>query len=148
MKHAIFFATLLLAIAGVQAQSCDDIMLPYFSYDTVRMNDYPQEKMDWRCRYARNAFYESDTVPQFANMYSITDVKNRFTGESLPENYVVDLTTLVYYAYNFQNLQLQYRSPQEVLCFRTPSSTHPYLVLRSIGEMHELTERQTYNPKQ
>lgn len=138
---------MLLAFAGAQAQSCEDIMLPYFNYDTARMDDYPAEKLDWRCRYARNAFYESDTVPQFASVRSITEVTNRFTGVALPANYVVDLTTLSYYAYNFLDLQHQYKSPREVICFSTPSSTHPYLVLRSISEMFSLAGDVESNPQ-
>ena len=147
MKRVFFIATLLLLLGGAKAQTCDDIMLPYFGYDTLSMEQYPDEKFEWRCNYARSAFYESDTVPQFAFVYSIADVKNRFTGESLPEDYVVDLTTLLYYAYNFQDLQLQYRSPREVLCFRTPSSKHPYLVLRSLDEMHARAEELLNNHK-
>lgn len=126
---------MLMIFAGASAQNCDVIMLPYFGGDADRMAEYPAEKLDWRCRYARAAFYESDTVPSFAYVYSIADVTNRATGENLTEDYVVDLSTLSYYGYNFNDLQLQYKSPRQVLCFRTPASAHPYLVLRSITDM-------------
>lgn len=130
----------MLAMASAGAQNCDAIMLPYFGGDADRMAEYPAEKLDWRCRYARNAFYVSDTVPMFANVYSIADVKDIVTGENLPENFVVDLTTLSYYGYTFQQLQLQYKDTHEELCFRTPGSEHPYLVLRSLYEMYARTE--------
>ncbi len=129
---------MLMVFAGASAQNCDVIMLPYFGGDADRMAEYPAEKLDWRCRYARAAFYESDTVPSFAHVYSIADVTNKATGENLTEAFIVDLSTLSYYGYNFNDLQLQYKSPRETLCFRTPSSAHPYLVLRSITDMFTL----------
>lgn len=131
---------MLLAVAGVRAQDCESIVLPLFGGDADRLADYPAEKLQWRCSYARNAFYVSDTVPPIAYMHSITEVKDIVTGESLPENFAVDLTTLSYYAYTFKQLQLTYRSPQTVICFATPGSAHPYLVLRSLSETYDRTE--------
>lgn len=139
---------MLLAFAGANAQNCEAIMLPYFGGDADRMAEYPAEKLDWRCRYARNAFYESDTVPLFAYVYSIAEVQNLTTGEKLTEDFVVDLSTLSYYAYNFNQLQLQYKSPKVTICFRTPASAHPYLVLRSITDMFTLTGDVIYTESQ
>lgn len=140
MKKAALFALIILAAAGVKAQNCEAIMLPYFGGDAARMQSYPAEKLDWRCRYARNAFYESDTVPAGAEMRLITEVTAKADGRALTKDLVVDLATLSYYAYNFFDIQMQYKSPMQTVCFPTPSSTHPYLVLRSVDEMYRRTE--------
>ena len=59
----------------------------------------------------------------------------------LPQSYVVDLETLSYYAYNFHQFQVRYPTGDVTLCFATPSSTHPYLVLRSIEEAFRLASQ-------
>ena len=125
---------------GLKAQNCDAIVLPYFNGDKVKMADYPADKLDYRCQYSRNAFYVSDTVPDEAEVRSLTELQNKMTGERLTENFVVDLETLSYYAYTFLNLQQQYWRGNVVLCFPTPKSEHPYLVLRSLEEIGRLTD--------
>ncbi len=125
---------------SLKAQSCETIMLPFFNGDVDAMNSYPDEKFEWRCAYGRAAFYESDVIPAGAEVYSITQVVNKEDGQSLPENYQVDLTTLSFYAYNFKDLQLQYPNCNVTICFSTPASEHPYLVLRSINEMYKMAD--------
>lgn len=120
---------------GVGAQNCKELLLPFFDGDADEMAHYPKEKLEWRCRYARSAFYESDTVPIGVDVYSITDVKEKESGEMLAEDFKVDLATMSYYAYNFIDFQNRYRRKDITLCFETPGSAHPYLVLRSIEEM-------------
>ena len=119
---------------GMKAQSCETIMLPFFNGDEDAMNEYDVDKLKWRCAFGRAAFYVSDTIPAGAEVYSITQVVSK-DGQSLPEDYRVDLTTLSFYAYNFKELQLQYPKGKVIICFTTPASEHPYLVLRSIDEM-------------
>ena len=140
MKRAVLIAALMLAAAGLKAQSCETIMLPYFGGDANRMANYPEEKLQWRCQYARNAFYVSDTVPVGAIVRPITDVKDRLTGVNVKEDFVVNLEELSLYAYNFEAIQLEYLSSDAVLCFSTPASSHKYLVLRSSGEIYDRTE--------
>lgn len=138
MKKLIVIAALLMAYSGLKAQDCDAVMLAYFKNDRVQMEDYKElapQKFEWRCRFARAAFYESDTVPAGVDVYRISEVKNVFTGKHLPENYVVDLNTLIYYAYDFRSFQVRYPTGDYVVCFSTPGSRHPYLVLRSIDQM-------------
>lgn len=130
----------MLGAMGAKAQSCETIMLPYFGGDVDAMNSYPQEKFEWRCNYARAAFYESDTVPAGAVMYSITEVERKADGKNLPSSFTVDLTTLSYYAYNFRDIQSRYLKGNVTICFSTPSSGHPYLVLRSIDDMYAIAE--------
>ncbi len=125
---------------GLKAQDCDAILLPYFNNNREALENMAAAKLDQICRYARNAFYESDTIPAGAHVMPITDVKDKLNNVPLPANLVVNLETLSYYQYNFGYLQRLYPKPDAVICFTTPSSTHPYLVLRSIDEMYYRTE--------
>lgn len=143
MKRKMVFALfLMLGTLVVKAQDCEAIMLPYFKGDMQRLVEYRDNaphKYMFRCVYAQSAFYESDTVPAGADLFPISEVKDKFTGVSLPNNYRVDLATLSYYRYTFYDFQHQYPTGDKVLCFSTPGSTHPYLVLRSISDMHRET---------
>ena len=140
MKRIVFLAALLMGALGAKAQSCETLVLPFFNWDVNAMNEYPEEKFEWRCAYARAAFYESDTIPAGAEVYSISEVVSKEDGKNLTQDFIVDLTTLSYYAYNFHDLQLQYFEPKVTICFKTPASVHPYLVLRSISEMYAIAE--------
>ena len=141
MKKLVFFAALIMASIGVNAQDCDALLLPYFRNDAAKMESYKAftpEKFDWRCAYVRSAFYESDTIPAGADVYQISEVKFAFSDEHLGDDFVVDLYTLSYYAYNFNQFQLSYPRGNKVLCFATPGSAHPYLVLNSLEETNRL----------
>lgn len=144
MKRIILTASLVLVFAGLKAQNCEALMLPYFGNDAARMAEYQQmapSKFAWRCAYARTAFYESDTVPDGADLFSISEVVELSTGNHLSTNLVVDLATFSVYAYDFKRFQLLYPTGDKVLCFITPSSTHPYLVLRSIEQILAESEK-------
>lgn len=137
MKKLMISALLLLGgINILSAQSnCETLVLPYFHYDTAQMATYPAAKMAYRCAYAQAAFYESDTIPTGAILHDISEVREAYGTNYLPQTFVVDLNTLSYYAYNFKSFQLQFTECDKVICFSTPSSTHPYLVMRSLVEM-------------
>jgi len=140
MKRILIAILMLTAFAGAKAQNCEAIVLPFFNGDRARLANYPAEKLQWRCSYARNAFYVSDTVPEWAEMGSLQQVKNKATGEYLDDNFVVDLENLSYYAYNFEELQYRLNDLDGIICFPTPKSEHPYLVLRSLNETYFRTE--------
>lgn len=147
-KVVIVVALVVMAAAGVRAQNCETIMLPYFGGDAARMAAYQTEapyKFEWRCAFAKAAFYESDTVPAEVEVFQITEVKDVHSGSFLSENFVVDLSTLSYYAYNFKEFQLRYPHVDKAVCFATPGSAHPFLVLRSITEMHSLANEMMSN---
>lgn len=136
----LIVAILMMAATALKAQNCETLLLPYFENDREIMEQFSNEvpdKFAWHCAVARSAFYEADAVPADAKMHSITEVKDRFTGAPLPADLVVDLSTLSYYGYTFHDIQLQYPTGAQVICFATPSSKHPYLVLRSIDQTHE-----------
>lgn len=148
MKKLVVFAALFMAAFGTKAQDCEAIMLPYFGNDKAQMEKYQTVapyKFEWRCAYAKAAFYESDVVPEGADVFPITDVKNLFTGKAMNKNVVIDLGTLSYYAYNFKDFHLRYPHGDKTVCFSTPRSTHPYLVLRSLDEMHRKANEMTSN---
>lgn len=125
---------MLTAFIGVKAQDCYSIVLPKYGYDTAVMARYPDDKIMYWCFYSQAAFYESDTVPAGVDVYNISQVRETHGTNYLPQDYVVDLTTLSYFAYNFLAFQHLYPTGSTTICFSTPSSAHPYLVLRSIEE--------------
>ncbi len=143
MKRIAIVAALLLAYSGLKAQDCDAIMLPYFNNNVERMENYKSqapEKFDYRCAYARAAFYESDTVPAGVEVFSITEVVDPQTGNALPRSFKVDLNTLGYYSYTFSHFHGRYKDGLHAVCFSTPSSRHPYLVMRSLYEMRLIAD--------
>ena len=140
MKRIVLTIMCIAAFTTLKAQNCEAIMLPFFGGNAELMANYPEPKFEWRCAYSRNAFYVSDTVPEDAEMHSLGELRNKMTKETLGEDFVVDLNTLSYYAYNFQQLQLQYPEGNVTICFPTPKSTHKYLVLRSLDETYFRTE--------
>lgn len=142
MKRIVLIVGLMMAFWSAGAQNCYDIVLPRFHFDTAWMATYPQGKIDYLCAYAQAAFYESDTIPTGANVMSINQVQDKHTGEYLSSQYVVNLNTLSYYAYNFEQMQLQITDREKEFCFTTPASAHPYLVLRSLNGMMRYMEAQ------
>ena len=144
MKKLVIIAALFMAAIGAKAQDCEAIMLPYFRGNVQNMENYRDwapEKFDYRCIYAQAAFYVSDTVPAGMEVFSIKDVRDKITGAALPGDFVVDLNTLSYYAYNFGDFQVRKNSIMEGACFSTPSSEHPYLVLRSVLDQQSLSDK-------
>lgn len=128
---------------SLKAQDCDVLLLPYFQNDREALEEYravAPEKIEWRCAYARSCFYVSDVVPEGAEVHKISEVRAVFSGEFLPENFEVDLNTLSVYAYNFRSFQNNYPAGNKEICFSTPASSHPYLVLRSVNQVYLLTE--------
>ena len=133
-------AATLLLVGGAQAQDCEALMLPFFGGNADRMAEYPAEKLEWRCKYAQNAFYVSDTVPAGVEVIPITEVKNKLTGEPISADIKIDLNTFSYYAYTFIDFQVRHKRGNVTYCFSTPASDHPYLVLRSLDEAYFRTE--------
>lgn len=147
MKKVAMLTVMFIMAIGAKAQDCEVLVLPYFNNDRAAMEEYARnypEKFAFRCIYARSAFYESDTIPAGAEVIGIEKVRNVFTGKFLDRSYVVDLNTLSFYAYNFKDIQLGYTSTSQVICFTTPASAHPYLVLRSILQMGGMSENLWY----
>ena len=145
MKRVIVTLLLLMAGLGLKAQNCTALILPYFGNDQSKLAMCPADKQEYYCTIARAACYESDTIPTGAEVFNIEEVTANSGSEPLTRNMVVDLNTLSYYGYNFVNYQLRYRNSNLTVCFATPSSTHPYLVLRSYGEMMDMANEQWFS---
>ncbi|MBQ9546850.1 MAG: hypothetical protein IJU90_06155 [Bacteroidales bacterium] len=138
IRFSIFILFLLgMSYAFAQQDNCRNIVLPMFGYDEAKMDEYPDDKLQLDCAFSRNGFYVSDTIPTNAAVYEISDVVSRATNEHLPSDYVVNLKDLSYYAYNFHDFR--YQNYEVPICFRTPGSAHPYLVLRTYIETFRLT---------
>lgn len=121
------------AMSTVSAQDCRAILLPYFNNDEARLNQYPADKQEVRCLYSTLQFDVADEVPIEAVELPITAVVDRFSDASLPSDFIVDLTTLSYYRYNFNHFQGVY--PDQEIYFSTPASAHPYLVLHKLSDV-------------
>lgn len=144
MKRLFLLGMFVVTASMASAQNCEALLLPYFG-NAERMAQFAQahpEKFDAHCCRARAAFYESDVVPAGAELHSITEVRDKVTGEALSADFIVDLNTLSYYAYNFyEGFQAQHYYGNVTFCFSTPASAHPYLVLRSIDDANEVGEQ-------
>lgn len=141
MKKIVVIVAMMASVMGLKAQNCELIVLPFFGGNHEAMDAYPQEKFEWRCAFARAAFYVSDTVPTGAEVYSITEVMDLESGEYLPVNYRVNLDELSFYAYDFHDFQLRYPLGNVTIYFTTPASEHRYLVLRSIDDTYAFAEK-------
>jgi len=140
MKRVIILAIMLASFVGVRAQDCFTRVLPRFQNDSTIMAQYPMDKIMYWCYYSQVSLYESDTIPTGVDVYNISQVHEVYGDAYLPQSYVVDLTTLNYFAYNFLEFQHMYPTGSTTICFATPSSTHPYLVLRSLDDTQRLAE--------
>ena len=126
-----------MSYAFAQQDNCREIVLPMYGYDEARLENCPDHKIQYDCAFSRNGFYESDTIPANAAVHDINEVVSKSTGEHLAQDIVINLGKLSYYAYNFHDFRYQhYEVP---VCFRTPSSTHPYLIMRTYIETFRLT---------
>lgn len=142
MKRILIAAVFLTVALAMRAQDCRELLLPYFGGNETIMDEYPAEKLAFFCRYARCAFYVSDSIPtadndEIVELRSLNEVKDKATGQTLEASSVTDMASLSYYAYTFRDLQLSYPRGNVVLCFPTPAAGHKYLVLRSLYDMHE-----------
>ena len=129
---AIMFSVLG-AWGNVQAQGCLDLLEPYFKFNNTNPEDYPQEKLEWRCRYVRAAFYMTNTIPENVPLYEISEVTDVFTGSHMSENEVIDIETLSYYQYDFA--RFQHMNDKVTVYFRLRHGKYKYLALRPVIEM-------------
>jgi len=141
MKKIVFLALLSVVFGAwnrAQAQDCDELLAPYFHLNHIDPQDYPPEKAEWRCTFAKTAFYFTNSLPENAVVLNLNNVVNLLTGEKLSSDFVVDLEHLSYYGYNFS--QLQNQNDKKTIYFRIQNNKHKYLALRSIIEMAAMTE--------
>ena len=116
------------------AQDCDEIVLPHVGYDRAKLELMPKEKIRWYCNYSKNSFFVTNDVPEGSVVRDIRDVVYKRTGEKIGEGFVVDLTKMSYYAFNFS--EFQYENYGKTIYFYTPSSKYKYLGLYSMDETY------------
>lgn len=119
---------------NVNAQNCDEIVLPHVNYDRAKLEQMPKDKVQWYCNFSRNSFFVTNDVPAGSVVHDIRDVVYKKTGAKIGEGFVVNLESLSYYAYNFS--EFQYQNYEKTIYFHTPGSTYKYLGLYSINETH------------
>lgn len=139
MKKVVFIGVMILLVIGgkAKAQDCASIVLPRYNYDSSVLERMAPEKLSWYCNFSHNTFFETNTVPNGAVVYNLSDVFEYSTGQNLTDNFVVDLTTLSLYRYSFN--QLQKAKKDETVYVRTPNSRYNYLGIRSYEDAHRMT---------
>lgn len=141
MKKVLIFAMTCLAMGfwgHLNAQDCRELLSAYFTANNIDPDDYPMEKMEWRCRYSHNAFYLTDKIPNDAIIHDITELSHVVTGEHPKKDFVVDLNQLSYYDYDF--LQFQHQNYEHTIYFRLHKGPKRYLAVRKLSEMFFRTE--------
>ena len=142
MKKGVLLGILLMitALTSLHAQmrDCRQIVLPHTGYNQNILNNMPEEKIQWYCRYSANSFFVADTIPVGATVFNISDLVSVQTGNNVDQTFVVDLENLSYYAYNFWDFQVP--SGNVTIYFRTPSSAHPYLGVYSVQDTFDRTD--------
>ncbi|MBP5536167.1 MAG: hypothetical protein J6X62_05175 [Bacteroidales bacterium] len=142
MKKTVFILMLMLAVAmaaNAQTRDCRQIVLPHVGFNQSHLNMMSEEKLQWHCTYSEQSFFETDALPAGAVVYDISVLVDLRTGDNVSSSFVVNLTTLSYYAYNFGDFQGL--NGDMTIYFRTPSSRHAYLGVYSAQEAFERTER-------
>ena len=119
------------------AQNCDSLVRPKFANVPGVYEQQPQQKIQHYCHFAYNALYWSDTLPQNAVVYNISDVSSKATGQNLPQNVNIDRNTFSYYAYDFD--VFQHRHFYDFIYFRVNVGNGVrYLVLRDINTIYRI----------
>lgn len=128
----------MMALAGkLQAQDCEYIVGCKYGHNAAAMSLLSPAKLDYYCRLSRNSMYVTNEVPSGARVIAISELKNVRTKEHLPMDFVVNMDSMSFYAYNFNDFQAMERN--ETVYFSTPNSEYPYLALRSYKDMMILT---------
>jgi len=130
----------MLAMSGKGlAQNCEAIVTPYLTLHGYTQANYPADKFEYRCTFSQNAFYLCDSVPQDATTFPITMLTNLVEKAYVPANFVVDLNTFSYYAYNFMAFQKEdyHRTIYFVL---GEGNAHHYLAVRCYDETMARTD--------
>ena len=128
---AVFVASVV-GLSPCRAQNCDSLVRPKYVTAPQVLDQLPQHKIQFYCNFAYNAFFWSDTLPQDAVVYNITDVSHKITGQHITQNTIIDRNTFSYYAYDFD--EFQYRHYYQFIYFHVgDGNVAKYLVLRDIN---------------
>lgn len=136
--YSLIFASAVVLSANLQAQDCEEIVLPHVGYNRAKLELMPKEKVQWYCTYSKSSFFLTNDIPAGSVVMDIRDVVYKRTGEHLKADFVVDLTTLSYFAYNFE--EFQYQNYNKTIYFHTPNSTYKYLGLYTKEDTYKRAE--------
>lgn len=135
MNHCsrIVLIVMFLAVCGqAMSQDCRAIVMPKYGNNEDAFNRVPEGKVEVFCNYSQAMFYETDSLPKDAYVYSISELVSRLDGQHIDKGFVVDLNTLSYYEYNFSDFQVKHFYSH--IYFSTPASAHKYLGVRTMEE--------------
>lgn len=140
MKKLLIFAFVIVAsafIGRVNAQNCEEIVLPHINYNREVLDIMPAEKLDWYCRYSQSAFFMTDKVPTGAVVYDLTELVCKRDNAHVAADFMVDMNTFSYYAYNFYDFQIRTKNDQ--IYFRlNRGDRHKYLGVRTLLQMEKI----------
>lgn len=138
----IAFATLALGgIAHAQSQDCLTRVQPLLEQMGTTADAYPADKINHFCIFSEQAFFLTNKVPDASLVYDITDLR-RWGSENRPSaDLVIDLRTLSFWEYNFQEFQ---RVDRTIYFKLSKGNSHKYLAVRSYNETSILTEQIEY----
>lgn len=109
------------------------VLLPMFGNNLQKVQSYPRDKQLLRYYFSYYSFYVTDEQPaEGIPVYDLSELHDNITGSTCDNNIAVDPATLSFYRYDFSRLQGLHPGLQ--IAFRTPGSTHAYLMLRTYGE--------------
>lgn len=147
MKKLLAIAFIILASASagrLSAQNCEEIVLPHINYNRDVLEIMPAEKMDWYCRYSQSAFFLTDKVPSDAIVYDLTELVCKRDNAHVAADFMVDLNTFSYYAYNFYDFQI--RTQHDQIYFRlNRGDSHKYLGVRTLLQMQQIANEPSNN---
>lgn len=140
----MLFTTILLAMICLSsksfAQDCIAIVKPHLDRINCPVEEYPEQKLLWRCHMSYNTFYFTDTVAEGAVVFEFSALTNHLTDQHPQSNTVIDLEKWSYWAWDFD--KFQFRAPNSTIYFDTHKSTNRYLACRPWNEAYRLTYEQ------
>lgn len=138
MKRKALIGLIMMTVlaGGAFAQNCDYIVGAKYNWSEEIMQALPIAKKDYYCRMSCNTFFVTDQVPEGATVMNINVIKSLKSGKNLTSSFIVDLSVLSIYEYDFSNYQPLHGN---AVYFETPASEHRYLGVRPYGEVMNMT---------
>ncbi|MDY5969279.1 MAG: hypothetical protein SPJ13_04615 [Bacteroidales bacterium] len=115
-------------------------------YEKDNLMHVPPVKVAYWCSYSKMAFFVADEIPETAIVYNLTQVVNKRSGNPFPDDYVVSLDSMNYFAYNFGDFQRIEGNWGKTIYYRTPGSEHPFLGVRCEEDMSKGVDVQALVP--
>lgn len=109
------------------------VLLPMFGNSKHKLQNYPRDKQLLRYYFSYYSFYVTDEEPaEGIPVYDLSELHDYMTGGNCSNDLAVDPATFSFYRYDFGRLRAMH--PGSQIAFRTPGSSHAYVILRTYGE--------------